>query len=591
MPRNPADDAPLIAPAFPDPVPETSVTRKFHPGLDEDLSLAARYDKPAAAPVEAARPAAPVPSADFAPKGTVPPQAGPGVTASSRNTFIEAARRAAQRKPVAPPVSDEASGSLIGRALARFNGASSAAENELPSETGRKARILAGDKPGRTRPQPEPVAAPAIDTLEPRFGETADDEAEGPRESFLMRHRKLILLSAALVALGFLTLNLVAQRMLDATGTTAAPEVSDATGTTGTRLLEPQPVAETAVATAPRTVPLDTLTTGAIDSNAAHGFAPTTAQALPAAFSAASDLATTTTLPPLAPTEAPAQFDLPPEAIGPLALRQAAARGDARAQFEVAAIFTEGRAVPQDYAAAAIWYERAATAGFAPAQYRLGSLYENGNGVEKDLETARAWYERAAKAGNRMSMHNLAAIYAGGQLGQQQFDQAAKWFEDAARRGLTDSQFNLGMLHARGLGVPQSLEESFTWFGIAALSGDKDAIKARDDIARSLDAETMTRLTDIVNNFRPAPIDLAANFAPIGTWTENFDPGETINDRNIVATVQRALTKLGYEVGTPDGVAGSKTAAAIKSFELATGMSEVGLINPRLLAVLGSQPV
>jgi localization factor PodJL len=589
MPRNPAADAPLIAPAFPDPVPEEAPARKFHPGLDEDLSLAARYDMPVAAP---SRPAPPVPSADFAPKGAVASQAEAGVTASSRNTFIEAARRAAQRKPVAQPVSEAASGSLIGRALARFHSASSAAaEGEPQPDAGRKARILAGDKPARIKPQPEPMPAPVVETLEPQFNETEVDEVEGPRESFLVRHRKLILLSAALVALGFLTLNLVAQRMLDASGTSAAPQVSDASAVTGTPLLAPNPVAETALAAAPRTVPLDSLTTGSIDQSAARGFAPSSAQALPAAFSAASDLAKSTSLPPLSPTEAPAQFELPPEAIGPLELRKAAARGDARAQFEVAAIYTEGRAVPQDYAAAALWYERSAASGFAPAQYRLGSLYENGNGVDKNLESARSWYERAAKAGNRMSMHNLAAIYAGGQLGQQQFEEAAKWFEEAARRGLTDSQFNLGMLHARGLGVPQSLEESFTWFGIAALSGDKDATKARDDIARTLDAETMTRLTDIVNNFRPAPIDLAANFAPIGTWTANFDPGETINDRNIVATVQRALTRLGYEVGTSDGLAGTKTAAAIKSFELATGMSEVGLINPRLLAVLGSQPV
>ena len=61
--------------------------------------------------------------------------------------------------------------------------------------------------------------------------------------------------------------------------------------------------------------------------------------------------------------------------------------------------------------------------------------------------------------------------------------------------------------------------------------------------------------------------------------------------KDIVQSVQKALSKLGYDVGTPDGLAGKKTADAIKSFEAATGMSQVGLINPRLLAVLGSQPV
>jgi localization factor PodJL len=56
-------------------------------------------------------------------------------------------------------------------------------------------------------------------------------------------------------------------------------------------------------------------------------------------------------------------------------------------------------------------------------------------------------------------------------------------------------------------------------------------------------------------------------------------------------SVQAALNALGYDVGAPDGIAGPRTAEAIRSFERATGMSESGAINPRLLAVLGSQPV
>ena len=147
------------------------------------------------------------------------------------------------------------------------------------------------------------------------------------------------------------------------------------------------------------------------------------------------------------------------------------------------------------------------------------------------------------------------------------------------------------MLYARGLGVPQSLADSYKWFGLAAQSGDKDATKARDDIARSLDADTVAKLNAEVAAFKPAPIELAANFAPIGSWSKDFNPGETIATKDIVASVQKALGKLGYDVGTPDGIAGKKTSDAIRAFEGATGMNEVGQINPRLLAVLGSQPV
>ena len=189
-----------------------------------------------------------------------------------------------------------------------------------------------------------------------------------------------------------------------------------------------------------------------------------------------------------------------------------------------------------------------------------------------------------------MSMHNLAALHAGGALGRQQFDTAARWFEQAAERGLKDSQFNLGMLHARGLGVPQDLELSYKWFSIAAMNGDADAAKARDDVAASLAADVVGRLNAEVAAWTPAAIDLAANFAPIGTWNGSFDPGRTIASQDVVESVQLALRHLGYDVGTPDGLAGPKTAEAIRAFERATGMSESGAVNPRLLAVLGSQP-
>ena len=55
--------------------------------------------------------------------------------------------------------------------------------------------------------------------------------------------------------------------------------------------------------------------------------------------------------------------------------------------------------------------------------------------------------------------------------------------------------------------------------------------------------------------------------------------------------VQKALARLGYDPGTIDGVMGPKTTEAITEFEQATGMKPAGLVNPRLLAVLGSQPV
>ena len=611
MANNPGDDAPLIAPAFPEPrgavanaLDAKAGARPRHPGLVDDVPLAARYDaKPMVPtppigfePEHIPVPPAPQPSAGFF-EATHPLETDaptPPVSQSSRNTFIEAARRAQQR-PVGRAEANP--NSLIGRALGRFQTSSSEPKVKAEPETAVERRQRKRTKPlaAAPLPAPAPETAPSIEPQILGEGPQAPVEA---KESFLLRNRKTILLAAAVVALACLTLNLVAQR-LNTPGDEAATAV-EAPATTGDISPAPEPADTMTPSMPPRVIPMtDPLSTGSIDRSAAQGFTTAAPQTMPSAFQAATDLANATptgTDGSIAPLEAlpavsPVKVDMPPDSVGPLDLRQAAADGDARAQFEIAAIYTEGRAVPQDYKAAATWYERAAAQGFVPAEYRLGSLYESGNGVTKDLNTARLWYERAAEAGNRMSMHNLAALYAGGQLGKQQFDSAAKWFEEAAARGLTDSQFNLGMLYARGLGVPQDLSASYKWFSIAALSGDKDSAKARDDIARSLGADKVAAVQAEVAAFKPVSIDLAANFAPIGTWSKSFDPGETIASRDIVANVQKALGKLGYDVGTPDGVAGKKTAEAIKSFEAATGMSQVGQINPRLLAVLGSQPV
>lgn len=623
MPMNPSDDMPLIDQGFSDPSPVRSAleAKVAQRSPRSEMAAAAMRAEPAKAmPVaaEPAMPAAPRPSFDpsaverpprpesslaaplgesFAPTPDVPKPESASVKTS---TFVEAARRATQRQALEKPTS----GSLIGRALSRFheNAAAKAAGSQAPAiaaapeikaeKPQRSPRGLLGRKPRAEAVETGPAMrlSPAADGI--TLGAEMEPVLPKPRESFLARHSKVILLGCSVVALALLAVNLYVQRsggQADPGAVTApaAPEtapapVSDVPPTSGkvSSLSDDMLVLPD----------LDETTTSSIDNAALSFAAPTSVAAMPASLQTAS-LASTIIAPPVAAELSPVKVDLPPEAIGPDALRQAAANGDARAQFEIAAIYTEGRVVPEDLDAAAMWYERAAAQGFAPAQYRLANLYENGRGVAKDLEQARLWYQRAAEAGNRMSMHNLASLYASGNLGKQEFAKAAEWFEQAADRGMTDSQFNLGMLYARGLGVPQNLETSYKWFSLAADKGDKDAGKARDDVAASLDAETMARAKNAAAIWTAQQIDLAANFAPIGTWSDTFDPGQVLTNRDVVARVQAALVRLGYDIGTPDGLSGPKTEEAIRAFEHGTGMSETGQVNPRLLAVLGSQPV
>ncbi|WP_196259432.1 SEL1-like repeat protein [Pelagibacterium limicola] len=587
----PAQPAAVEAPAQPrrreplDAMPSDPASGAPRKVLSEDPSITLEAAKPQPAhgfkidPETVDRPAKPQSSfaaeaeSPFGAQRVEPSELGVSRASVSRSSFIEAARRSARQPEV---LDDTNSKSLIARALSRFQ----------KSE----------DDHAEAQHESFKAAAPSVEaTPDPFVGAIQPGEDAERQPGFLARNRRALLLGAALLVVITLAVPLVLNRV-------AAPPAQPAPATLPPAAEEPAPepapqepagdvselmqgarMIDTAAALSPATPDTDTvLGNGNID--------PIQTAALYSPPDRYIDRTTTSAI-----SRAPASLRMPeisvPEDIEPELLRTAAEAGDARAQFEIGAILTEGHAVSQDLAQAAAWYERSGAQGFAPAQYRLGNLYESGRGVERDIQLARLWYQRAADAGNRMSMHNLASIYAGGELETQDFAAAAHWFEQAAARGLTDSQFNLGMLYARGLGVEQSFEESYFWFSLAMQSGDEDAKAAREDVARSLEAEAIQRLNERVAGWRPEAIDMAANFAPIGTWDAAFNPGQVIANRDVILRVQMLLGKLGFDVGTPDGIAGPRTRDAILAFERATGMSEKGEINPRLLAVLGSQPV
>jgi localization factor PodJL len=166
--------------------------------------------------------------------------------------------------------------------------------------------------------------------------------------------------------------------------------------------------------------------------------------------------------------------------------------------------------------------EFAARQGVPLAQFRLGSLYEKGTGVKKDLEAARRLYTAAAEKGNARAMHNLAVLYAEGALGKPDYKTATQWFRKAADRGISDSQYNLAILYARGIGVEQNLTESYKWFTLASAQGDQEAAKRRDEVAKRLDAQSVTaaRLAAEAWKAESQPEEATTVNPPPGGWDE-----------------------------------------------------------------------
>lgn len=92
-------------------------------------------------------------------------------------------------------------------------------------------------------------------------------------------------------------------------------------------------------------------------------------------------------------------------------LDELTSQGDPVAATRLAALYQEGLGVPKDATRAAMLYEQAAARGNADAQYNLGNMYLLGEGVPQDDDWAFTYYREAAKQGHAMAQKNVAEFY------------------------------------------------------------------------------------------------------------------------------------------------------------------------------------
>jgi localization factor PodJL len=287
-------------------------------------------------------------------------------------------------------------------------------------------------------------------------------------------------------------------------------------------------------------------------------------------------------------------IDKAPEGITD-ALWQAAKSGDREAAFVVASKFLDGREVGKDEAEAARWFERAAAQGLAPAQYRLATLYERGSGVARDVATAGRFYEQAAMQGNIRAMHNLAVLMSGSSGHAVDMTAAARWFREAALQGLKDSQFNLAILHERGFGVARNATEATYWYAVAAAQGDADA-KARVEVLRATlprrDGDEAVRRAA---QFRPKEQLRDANVVSVSnpdwflgppTIPTVESPIGPLGHNEMIRRTKAGLSRLGFNIGAADSTLDSRTANAIRLFQLRRGLPVNGMVSPDLLGQL-----
>jgi hypothetical protein len=195
-------------------------------------------------------------------------------------------------------------------------------------------------------------------------------------------------------------------------------------------------------------------------------------------------------------------------------LREANA-GNSNAQYDVGAMYQNGRGVAANRNKAIEWYRKAAAQndrkaisrlrliqsnelrfnktlaragqGEVESQYDLGNMYTEGVGVDADLTKAAAWYGKAASQGYEKAQYKLGLIYYEKSSAKKDRSLAYELFRKAAEKGHPAAQFYLGKMYASGQGVKRDYEKAMEWFRKAADGGFNAARREMSDIAELLE--------------------------------------------------------------------------------------------------------
>lgn len=189
-------------------------------------------------------------------------------------------------------------------------------------------------------------------------------------------------------------------------------------------------------------------------------------------------------------------------------LKEAAEKGHANAQFNLAVCFARGIGVNMDHGQTLIWLEKAAANGHpqakefleelkrdggleapadlkevteaaekgdAEAQCKLAMYYYMGQGVPRDLDKMIFWLEKSAGQGFAEAQFRLGCAYNDGTGVPLDEKKAAELFAKSAEQGYADGQYGLGLCYEKGEGVPKDEEQAIKWYTLAGEQGVAEA--------------------------------------------------------------------------------------------------------------------
>jgi len=126
------------------------------------------------------------------------------------------------------------------------------------------------------------------------------------------------------------------------------------------------------------------------------------------------------------------------------------------------------------------------------AEYELARMYAQGDAVPQNAAEGKKWLERAAQHGNFDAQYALGMALKDGRGVVQDYERAVKWLQTAAEGGHGPAQFELGMVYRTGTGVPANNGKAYTWLNLAAAQGIAGAASARDGVLKLLSPADIT---------------------------------------------------------------------------------------------------
>ena len=112
--------------------------------------------------------------------------------------------------------------------------------------------------------------------------------------------------------------------------------------------------------------------------------------------------------------------------------RDAAARGNRVAQFDLALSYRFGLGVDIDNERAVYWLRQSAERGFAAAKYFLAFSYARGLGVDVDFEQSDYWLRQSAEQGYVSAQLTLGSMY---WVVESNYERAVYWLRKAIAQG------------------------------------------------------------------------------------------------------------------------------------------------------------